>query len=79
MKFSIFSVYDKVTGLYGNPFVALNEAVAKRSYAEYCANSYSGPDTQLYLLGEFDQVSGVIISCEKPAFVSGPILGGNYE
>lgn len=74
MKFGIYSVFDSVSGLYGNPFIAVNECVAIRSYMEFVNNSYSGKDCALYKLGEFDNSVGITVHFEHPEFITNPVV-----
>lgn len=73
MSFYVYSVYDKVAGLYGQPFVAVRDGVAIRSFMEFVNNSYSGKDCQLFKIGEFDNVEGLINAYSKPEFISNPL------
>lgn len=61
MEMKLFSVYDKVSGLYSAPFACSNQAVAVRQF--YYAMSQAAMvarDSSLYELGTFDTVTGVI-------------------
>lgn len=66
----IYTVFDRVTQVYGTPWYAHNNGDASRAfYNGYYKSPYS-EDMQLYYIGEFDEVSGVILPTSKPDFVS---------
>lgn len=71
MRYGIYSIYDKVAGLYGSPFVCVNEPVAIRQFNHQIASNLTAEPTdfELYCLGEFDINSGCIAACNKPVFV----------
>lgn len=65
----IFSVFDSKLAVFMTPFFAKNVAVALRSFSDLVADSRSvvaqhPDDFFLYQLGEFDEDSGHITSCE---------------
>lgn len=75
MKY-LFSVLDKVSGVYAPPFVALSAGAAKRQFME--AVNTSTPDNQLnkyhddfslVYFGEFDEIDGVINPRPRPEHV----------
>lgn len=75
MKY-LFSVLDKVSGVYAPPFVALSAGAAKRQFSE--AVNAAVPDNQLnkyhddfslVYFGEFDEINGVILPLQKPEHV----------
>lgn len=71
MKLSIFSVYDSKANAFIPPFVLPNEAMAKRVFAD-CANDPNhnfckwSNDFNLFMIGEFDDISGTIEATVKP-------------
>lgn len=66
----IYTVYDRVTQVYGTPWYAHNHGDARRAFYNGYYKSPYADDMQLYYLGEFDEVDGVILSISKPDFVS---------
>lgn len=66
----IYSVYDRVTQVYGTPWFAHNHGDARRAFNNgYKASPYAA-DMQLFYLGEFDVEGGFITAVEKAEFVS---------
>jgi hypothetical protein len=60
-----YSIFDKTAGAYSNPFFALNDGMAVRMFSQVVNDPNSHINKQpnefnLYLLGEFDEHSGVI-------------------
>ena len=65
----VFCIYDRVAGVYNPPFVAENEATAKRSFDSALSKSPFANDMSLYYLGTYnDDTDGTIEAC-KPVFV----------
>lgn len=65
MLVRLYSVYDRVAQVYHDPFSAVNDATAVRSFnfAQSSPESllYSSPaDFQLWYLGSMDNCSGVL-------------------
>lgn len=74
MSYEMFTIYDKVTGLFSSPFVSINKNAAVRSFKAMLANDpYKATDCQLYKIGEFDNQTGLIQPCGTPDFIC------NYE
>lgn len=70
MDIQIYSVFDRVSGLYGTPMFSINEQTARREFNYLMGNAKMvSNDCDLYKLGEFNTVSGVITSLDKPEFV----------
>lgn len=72
MNNNVFAVYDSCSGIFGDPFIAVNEAVAKRMF-EYSLSEPSIPkyirdDSVLYCIGSYDNTSGYI-SYDSPPYV----------
>lgn len=71
----IYSILDKIPGVYSNPFYLKSNAVALREI-KYLINEEKQPnifntnikDKALFCLGEFNEESGEIIS-KKPEFI----------
>lgn len=69
MNFGIYSIYDRVSGCYGEPYYSVNEGVAVRRFKYICDNAdMVAPDCSLYKLGDFDNVTGDIVPI-KPVFI----------
>lgn len=67
----LYSVYDRLSGVYNPPFPAQNDACAVRYFNEVASKSYCGNDYELYKCGEFSQDSGVIVPVsDKPVFIT---------
>ncbi|AYP28836.1 MAG: nonstructural protein [Microviridae sp.] len=69
MKYKIFSIYDTKAGAWLDPFVSVNEAVAARHFEngtnQEGTNLYKNPeDFTLYLIGEWDDETGIAVSNE---------------
>lgn len=58
----VYSVYDSCSALFGDPFIATNDAVAKRLFEHSVSNpslpKYIREDSVLYCLGAFDRKAG---------------------
>lgn len=65
----IYSIFDKISGLFCPPFQAVNEPVAIRMFNEFCSRTYQKSDYELYYLADFDVETGNLVS-SKPVFVS---------
>lgn len=72
MLIRLYSVYDRVAQVYAEPFTAVNDATAVRSFtiAQSSPESllYASPaDFQLWYLGSMDNYSGELLSFDDPA------------
>jgi len=73
-KLQIFSVWDKKVAAYFRPFYSPNTAAAVRALEDDVNNpetpmaKHPG-DYALYLLGEFDDASGVITPKQMPVLI----------
>lgn len=61
----MYSIYDKVTGAFMHPFYARSRGEAIRSFSDAANDEKSQlsrhvNDYSLYIVGEFDDASGVI-------------------
>lgn len=67
---NIYSIYDRVAGVYSEPFLEKNDALAVRRF-QYCLSQ--SPmiklDCDLFRIGVFDELAGVIQACERPEFI----------
>lgn len=62
----IYAIYDNVALLTSDPFLAVNDDVAKRTYSYVLSrNPSTAKDCDLICVGEFDQVKGFISSTDK--------------
>ena len=71
MLIRLYSVYDRVAQVYAEPFSAVNDATALRSFtiAQSSPESmlYASPgDFQLWYLGSMDNSSGELMSYDLP-------------
>lgn len=70
----IFSVFDKKAGVYSTPFVSHSLATATRDFGSAVNDSSSqiskfASDYELFMVGEWDEDSGLIVSGSSPVFV----------
>ena len=68
-KIILYTVYDRVAGTYSVPFASANRSTAEREFLETCSKSPYKLDFEMYVIGLYDVVSGVIEAYEKPDFV----------
>lgn len=66
----LYSIFDRVSGLYGSPWTCVSQSVAVRQF-DYVVKTrpVDGADLELYQLGSFDPESGALSVFEKPVFV----------
>lgn len=64
----IYVIYDRVSGLYTNPWYSNTDGEAIRAYKNAYKESPFALDTQLYSLGTFDNDTGEI-TCENKQFI----------
>lgn len=62
--YNLYSIFDKVAGIYSQPFLSQNDATAQRqfNYQMSQAAMVAG-DSALYKVGAFDLATGNIESC----------------
>lgn len=64
MIYEMYSIFDKVAGMYSEPFLALNEATAVRRFQwQMQQSTMVAGDCALYKVGAFDVDTGVINPC----------------
>lgn len=70
MKTNLYSVYDRVSGLYGELFSCLKDdlAIRKFNYLMSQQPMFAG-DCELYSFGDYDYESGIIQPFAKPIFI----------
>lgn len=74
MNLILYAILDKVTGIYGDLFAAVNVAQAVRKFDYLMSNSpMVSKDCALYTIGSYDNSIGIVTPLEKPDFVK------NYE
>lgn len=74
MTYSVYSIYDKVSGEFGSPFLSLKNAQAVRQFQYMMSNSpMVAADCQLYCISEFDTETGRLVGTSAPEFIC------NYE
>lgn len=81
MLIRLYSVYDRVAQIYAEPFTAVNDATAARSFtiAQSSPESmlYASPgDFQLWYLGSMDNNSGELLTYDDPATEPHKVLDG---
>lgn len=70
MIFNMYTIFDRVSGTYGDPFLCLTDEVAKRKFNYTMSKApMVSADCQLYKLAEFDNVSGDLVVPVKPEFI----------
>lgn len=61
---SIYSLYDRVSGIHSVPVCFQNDQVAKRTFPHIVSENptykYSAADMELYKLGDYDETTGVV-------------------
>lgn len=72
MLVRLYSVYDRVANVYAEPFTAVNDATAARSFVIAQSNPesmlYAAPqDFQLWYLGSLDNNSGELLAYDDHA------------
>lgn len=70
----LFSIFDKKTQTYGDPFPVVHGEIAIRGYQEATATTgtflFKNPyDYQLCKVGTFDQETGALATLETPLVV----------
>lgn len=66
---NIYSVFDRVSGIFGEPFYMLKDELAIRRFNYVMQNSQMvALDCDLYKLGTYDCEHGIINSCQ-PVFI----------
>lgn len=64
MNYEMYSIFDKVAGVYSEPFLSLNEATAFRRFQwQMQQSAMVAGDCALYKVGDFNLDTGEIIPC----------------
>lgn len=62
-NYPIYAIFDKIAGVYAQPFLSQNDATAQRQFQYQMSQSAMvAGDCALYKLGEFDLATGEILS-----------------
>lgn len=72
MNTLVFSYFDRVAGLFSQPILSVNRAVAIRNFVAVMRsgdNSVAAPDMELYEIGSFDSTTG-LFTAKCPEFVA---------
>lgn len=75
MIINAYSIYDRKSGIYGNPFFSQNDETAKRDFNAFCSmpqNTYLASDLELYAVCSFESETGEVNTndCHKPVFLT---------
>lgn len=70
----MFSVYDRVSGLYSKPFYSMSENTAIRDFRTAARDDQSDigknpSDYSLHYVGSFDDQTGRVVGLENPKHV----------
>lgn len=66
----LFSIFDRMAGIFFEPFCAQKKELAIRKFRYILQNSpMVASDCDLYALGEYNQETGTVTPYEKPDFV----------
>lgn len=68
MCLNLYSIFDRLSGVYQSPFTAQNEACAQRYFNSVCEQAYTRNDLELYFMGSFDTSNGCINGTKNGAF-----------
>lgn len=69
MNYEMYSIYDRVTGVFDFPVAFVNREDAIRRVAQACSKHPFPDDLELYMLGSFDSLVGEFVPLNKPEFV----------
>ena len=67
-SFLLVAVYDRVSGNYGSPTIAINKATAIRDAKQNLRTSAIIEDLELYVVGGYDIRTADIVPC-KPDLI----------
>lgn len=75
MIMNVYSIFDDKAKAYAQPFFLLQHGQAIRAFGDEVGNPQSSinkhpSDYHLYLLGEYDDISGKFKSLDSPIFLS---------
>lgn len=64
MNYEMYSIFDKIAGMYSEPFLAVNGATAQRRFQwQMQQSTMVAGDCALYKVGDFDVDTGKIVPC----------------
>lgn len=70
---NVYAVYDSCSGIFGDPFIAFNDSVAKRLFVHSLTNisipKYIRDDSVLYGIGYYDNKTACFTSDVPPYVV----------
>ena len=66
MLLNLYSIYDTVSEVFNKPFTEINDASARRAFAQSLLENPQKTDYQLYHIAEYYDHSGEIISNKAP-------------
>lgn len=74
MKIHVFSILDEKSKVFSQPFFMTAKGQAVRAFSDLVADKNSAiarhpEDYRLYLLGEFDDLSGAFVSLPQPEYL----------
>lgn len=82
MMVKVYVIRDKISGLYTEPILKINDDVMFRYFRVVCDNSKeaSPTDLDLYCIGTYDSDNAIMVPCE-PAFIlnGGHLYGTSVE
>lgn len=75
MVMNVYSVFDSVAGVFSRPYFLNNDNLAVRAFGDAVADKSTGlyvhvDDYKLYKIGVFDDISGQLVACDTPQFIS---------
>ena len=66
MQVFVYSMYDRVSHSYGDPFTAIRDEIAQRRFNYIMSQSpMVAQDMQLFKIATFDIESGVLVPCNE--------------
>lgn len=69
LDLNLYSIYDRVVGEYFSPSPALRDEVIIRDFMSVCKSHPHGDDFELYKIGYWNPVKGLLTPFEKPEFI----------
>lgn len=84
MIYGMYSIFDTVAGAYTAPFISVNDAVAKRQFAQnfYDHGSVMGmnpADFRLMRIGDYDIQNGTVFAKDHEVVINGAECMAMYE
>lgn len=73
MELNYYVYFDRVAGLFATPFLSNNHETAKRTFRELGYKSDASQtylDLDLYFIGTYNTVTGVINGVDQPEFIT---------